>query len=100
MEIKNQKGYGHAGMTINLSLADEIVIAQQICHLDEAESFLESLHGFVDPIFLEELDHAVGCIHRTKWFLKKLTTIDLTKSYNDLFEDAEESAGGTTAAGE
>lgn len=97
-KIQERRGYGHIGMTVELDLNDEVIIANEIQQLSMAKSSLSAFYNEKETFNLHDIPAIIGAIDRLLPFLNKLTRIKLEES--ELFQDAEESSGARTDADE
>lgn len=75
-------GFGHCGIRVKLSLADEYAIAQMLKTTENISSRLKGV-GMDIPETSPVMDEAQAVLSQVNNLLKKMTTIDLVES--DLF---------------
>lgn len=95
MKTNSQKfiyrdGYGHCGIQVNLSLADEYAIAQMLKTTENISSRLKGV-GMDIPETLPIMSEAQAALSQVSTLLKKMTTIDLVES--DLFSEQKTEEG-------
>ena len=85
-----QTGYGHTGIRVNLSIADEYAIANQIKNLETLQGRFKGVEMdywmHVDPATGTLMQDAQAAISQINNFLRKMTTVNLVE--NDLFSES------------
>ena len=89
-KFEYRDGYGHCGIRVNLSLADEYAIAQMLKIVESMGSRLKGV-GMDIPETLPVMSEAQAVLSQVSVLLKKMTTIDLVES--DLFSEQETGEG-------
>lgn len=87
-KFEAQTGYGHTGIRVNLGIADEYAIANQIKNLETLQGRFKGVEMdcmHIDPVLGTLMQDAQAVISQINNFLRKMTTVNLVE--NDLFSE-------------
>ena len=87
-KFEAQTGYGHTGIRVNLGIADEYAIANQIKNLEALQGRFKGVEMDcmrTDPVLGTLMQDAQTAISQINNFLGKMTTVNLVE--NDLFSE-------------
>ena len=88
-KFEAQTGYGHTGIRVNLGIADEYAIANQIKDLETLQGRFKGVEmdfAHTNQELVTLMQDAQTAISQINNFLRKMTTVDLVE--NDLFSES------------